>query len=93
MCKGLAMYDAPEPDTLTGGKGLGGIFGWERVLFWWRGLQPDNSDQWNEFYFPDGDLNNELAAGREVIGMLSNPPDWANGHEGPGFMSVWPARF
>jgi hypothetical protein len=57
--------------------------GWERALFWWRGLQPDNSDQWNEFYFPDGDLNNELAAGREVVGMLSNPPDWANDNQGP----------
>ena len=57
--------------------------GWERVLFWWRGLQPTNSDEWNEFYFPDGELNGELAAGREVIGMLSNPPDWANGNQGP----------
>ena len=57
--------------------------GWERVLFWWRGLQPNNSDEWNIHYFPDGTLNEELAAGREVIGMLSNPPDWANGDEGP----------
>jgi len=57
--------------------------GWERVIFWWRGLQPDNSDEWSEYYFPDGTLNDELAAGREVIGMLSNPPDWANGGQGP----------
>jgi len=57
--------------------------GWERVLFWWRGLQPDGPNDWNEFYFPDGTLNEELAAGREVIGMLSNPPDWANNNQGP----------
>ncbi len=57
--------------------------GWQRVIFWWRGLQPNNSDEWNVHYFPDGTLNDELAAGREIIGMLSNPPDWANGGEGP----------
>ena len=57
--------------------------GWERVLFWWRGLQPNGPDDWNVHYFPDGTLNEELAAGREVIGMLANPPDWANDNQGP----------
>ena len=49
-------------------------------MAWLAAQQPD---EWNEFYFPDGELNDELAAGREVIGMLSNPPDWANDNQGP----------
>lgn len=57
--------------------------GWQRVLFWWRGLQPDGPDDWNVHYLPDGTLNEELAAGREVIGVLANTPDWANDNQGP----------
>jgi hypothetical protein len=52
---------------------------WQRVSFLWHGLQPNGPDDWNAFYFPDAELNAELAAGRTIVGLLMSPPAWANG--------------
>ncbi|GIW06628.1 MAG: hypothetical protein KatS3mg060_1433 [Dehalococcoidia bacterium] len=52
---------------------------WQRVSFLWHGLQPNGPDDWNPFYFPDAELNAELAAGRTIVGLLMSPPAWANG--------------
>lgn len=54
---------------------------WERVLFYWREIQPA-PDVWREDYFPPEILHRELAAGREIVGLLINPPGWANGYAG-----------
>lgn len=71
----VEAFYAPEAATQAG-------VGWERVLFWWRGLQPNGPHEWDIHYFPDGVLNEERAQGREIVGMLANAPDWANGGQG-----------
>jgi hypothetical protein len=71
----VEAFYAPEAATQAG-------VGWERVLFWWRGLQPNGPHEWDVHYFPDGVLNEERAQGREIVGMLANAPDWANGGQG-----------
>jgi hypothetical protein len=55
---------------------------WTRLVFWWRGLQPDGPNSWNPFYFPDDLLQAELNSGRQVVGLLINTPVWA-GDGGP----------
>ncbi len=54
---------------------------WERVLFYWREIQPE-PDVWREDYFPPEILQREASAGREIVGLLINPPGWANGYRG-----------
>ena len=71
----VEAFYAPEAATQAG-------VGWERVLFWWRGLQPNGPHEWDIHYFPDGVFNEERAQGREIVGMLANAPDWANGGQG-----------
>jgi hypothetical protein len=71
----VEAFYAPEAATQAG-------VGWERVLFWWRGLQPNGPHEWDTQYFPDDVLNEERVQGREIIGMLANAPDWANGGQG-----------
>lgn len=50
--------------------------GWTRLRFQWSVIQPNDPAQWN-----DADLeaivNSELAAGREVAGLIVNTPPWA----------------
>jgi len=58
---------------------------WERVLFYWREIQPQ-PDLWRDDYFPPEILQRELASGREIVGLLINPPWWAN--EGRGDRGV-----
>ncbi len=55
--------------------------GWERVLFYWREIQPQ-PDLWRDDYFPPEILQRELSAGREIVGVLINPPGWANSNRG-----------
>jgi hypothetical protein len=51
--------------------------GWTRVRFPWADMQPNDSGQWNTSFFTDEQLNRELAAGREVVGLIVNTPPWA----------------
>ena len=66
----VESYDAPEESTLAG-------VGWTRVQLRWAELQPNGPDDWNPFFFPDPILDRELAAGREVVGLLINTATWA----------------
>ncbi len=51
--------------------------GWTRVRFPWADLQPNNDGEWNDAFFTDVTLAAELAAGREVVGLIVNTPFWA----------------
>ncbi|HVC82608.1 MAG TPA: hypothetical protein VNL35_19140 [Chloroflexota bacterium] len=52
--------------------------GWERMVFWWKSLQPTGPDSWNNFATAhDTTINAELAAGRQIAGLLINTPAWA----------------
>ena len=51
---------------------------WERLVFWWKELQPGGTNSWNAFATGhDRGINAELAAGRQVVGLLINTPAWA----------------
>ncbi len=67
----VEAYDAPQAATAAG-------VGWTRVLFWWHQVQPNGINDWNEFYFEDGVMNNELTEGRELVGLLGGTAPWAS---------------
>ena len=54
---------------------------WTRARFQWAEVQPDGSRQW-EPPLDDEALAAELAAGREVVGLLIGIPDWARDRDG-----------
>jgi hypothetical protein len=66
----IDTFDNPRAATQLGA-------GWTRVRFPWADLQPNDSGQWNTSFFTDEQLNRELAAGREVVGLIVNTPPWA----------------
>ncbi len=51
---------------------------WQRVRFHWAQIQPGGPGEWNDGEFTDDVLARELAAGRQVIGLLIGLPEWAN---------------
>jgi hypothetical protein len=50
---------------------------WERLTFWWRGLQAGPGQPLNPFYLPLEYVDEERRQGIEVVGVLVNTPDWA----------------
>ncbi|MBS1251949.1 MAG: hypothetical protein MAG451_00983 [Anaerolineales bacterium] len=68
--------------------------GWERLFFSWPDMQPEAPDQqhsgpvegWDEVYFGDAVINQEVAAGRELVGLLISTPAWAS--DGTPLISV-----
>ncbi len=50
---------------------------WERVTFWWRGLQAGPGAPLNPFYLPFSYVDQERANGVQVVGLLVNTPEWA----------------
>ena len=54
---------------------------WTRARFQWADVQPDGPAQW-EPPLDDEALDAELAAGREVVGLLIGIPDWARDRRG-----------
>jgi hypothetical protein len=66
----IDTFDNPSAATQLGA-------GWTRVRFPWADMQPNDSGQWNTSFFTDEQLNRELAAGREVMGLIVNTPPWA----------------
>jgi hypothetical protein len=66
----IDTFDNPTAATQLGA-------GWTRVRFPWADMQPNDSGQWNSSFFTDEQLNRELAAGREVVGLIVNTPPWA----------------
>jgi hypothetical protein len=53
--------------------------GWERMMFEWSQLQPNNADDWNSGYVQERETWTAWAnaAGREVVGLLIKTPAWA----------------
>jgi hypothetical protein len=66
----IDTFDNPQAATQLGA-------GWTRVRFPWADMQPNDSGQWNTAFFTDEQLHRELAAGREVVGLIVNTPPWA----------------
>ena len=54
---------------------------WTRARFQWAEVQPDGPAQWQP-PLDDEALAAELAAGREVVGLLIGIPDWARDRRG-----------
>ena len=52
--------------------------GWERILFYWRELQPDGPDDWNTLHVLEEWLDEADAQGRTVVGLLKNTAPWAS---------------
>jgi len=50
---------------------------WERLTFWWRGLQDGPGHALNPFYLPLSYVDQERSHGVQVVGVLVNTPDWA----------------
>jgi hypothetical protein len=74
----VEAYAAPAAATALGA-------GWERVTFRWIDIQPNGQEEWNVVPISDAQLAAELAAGRQVVGLLLNTPDWATDWDrGPG---------
>lgn len=54
---------------------------WTRARFQWADVQPRSPDEWRP-PFDDDELEAELDAGREVVGLLIGIPDWARDRRG-----------
>ena len=50
--------------------------GWTRLRFVWSEIQPNDSGEWNNARL-EAQVNAEIAAGREVVGLIVNTPPWA----------------
>lgn len=50
---------------------------WERLTFWWRGMQARPGAPLNPFYLPVDYVDQERSRGVDVVGLLVNTPDWA----------------
>jgi hypothetical protein len=51
---------------------------WERITFWWKEFQKTGPGTWDGFANShDAFITSELAAGRHLVGLLINTPDWA----------------
>lgn len=51
--------------------------GYTRVILRWDVIQPGGPVDWKPANVPDPLIAGELAAGREVVGLLIGTPDWA----------------
>lgn len=56
--------------------------GWGRVRFHWGYVQPEGPDQWIEAELTEVELDRELAAGRQMVGLLIGVPEWAQDSQG-----------
>lgn len=54
---------------------------WTRARFQWADVQPDGPDDWRP-PLDDEELDAELTAGREVVGLIIGIPDWARDRNG-----------
>ncbi len=51
--------------------------GWTRITFEWNRIQPNSPDEWNVTPVSDEMLAGEIAAGRQIVGLLVTTPGWA----------------
>jgi hypothetical protein len=74
----VQAHEAPAAATALGA-------GWSRVTFEWNRIQPNGPDEWNSVPISDHEVNNELAQGRQLVGLLVTTPGWATDVDsGPG---------
>ena len=52
--------------------------GWERILFYWREIQPTGPDDWNTLHVLEEWLAQANSSGRTVVGLIKNTPPWAS---------------
>lgn len=52
--------------------------GWERILFYWRELQPTGADDWNTLHVREEWIAQANASGRTIVGLLKNTAPWAS---------------
>lgn len=63
--------------------------GYTRVILRWDVIQPDSPVDWKPANVPDPLIAGELAAGREVVGLLIGTPAWAAASgQAPGSRAV-----
>lgn len=66
----IEAYEASEAATELG-------VGWTRIRFQWAEIQPDSAEQWQMERLSETHIASEVAAGRELIGLLIGIPEWA----------------
>jgi len=71
----IEPHDAPEYADALG-------IGWGRARFHWAMVQPNGPDEWIEAEISDEEVNLEINAGRELIGLLIGIPEWARDANG-----------
>lgn len=69
----IETYESPADAAESGAA-------WTRVRFHWGDSQPTGPDEWLP-PVTDEQIGAEIAAGREVIGLLIGTPDWARGED------------
>lgn len=52
--------------------------GWERILFYWREIQPAGPEDWNTLHVLEEWLVEADNQGRTVVGLLKNTAPWAS---------------
>ena len=57
--------------------------GFTRIKLYWDVIQPDGPQSWKPSNVPDPLLEADLAAGREVIGLIVRTPAWARDPDHP----------
>lgn len=65
----IESYDAPVAATEMGA-------GWTRIPFLWSQMQPSGTHEWNP-PISDEALANEIARGRQPVGLIITTPGWA----------------
>jgi hypothetical protein len=58
--------------------------GFTRIKLYWDIIQPNGPDDWQPANVPDPLVEIDLAAGREVIGLIVRTPAWARDLDHPG---------
>lgn len=70
----IESYEDPAEATNLGAA-------WTRVVFHWAQVQPGGAGTWTP-QVTDAQINNELNAGRAVVGLLIGVPGWASDPNG-----------
>jgi hypothetical protein len=58
--------------------------GYTRIKLYWDVIQPNGPDDWRPSNVPDPLVEADLAAGREVVGLIVRTPPWARDPHHPG---------
>ena len=50
---------------------------WERLIFPWSLIQKQGPNAWNDGYFSDQQISQELSRGIQIVGLATYTPQWA----------------